>query len=80
MLRAREPSRPRVEEDGGQPRQGQDLPAQDRHQAVQRLHADLRVDYRARRADSHVLRTRLRLRRRRGCSGLRSKHGAAQGL
>ena len=61
LLRADKPSGPRLEKDGGPPNKRQNLPAQDCFTALQSFQQFRRVDYRERRADSHVLHTRLRV-------------------
>jgi len=64
VLRAHQPKGPRVEKDRGRSLQGQDMPAQNRGQTLRRFEqnrAEVRVGDRARRAQSHVLRTRLRV-------------------
>lgn len=66
-----------MEKDRGRAEKGQDLPAQDRGQTLRRFQqnrAEVRVAGRARRAQSHVLRTRLRVRLQRRGSGLRPDH------
>lgn len=63
VLRSGEPEGPRVEEDGGPPEEGQDVPAHHRGEALLRLRQLRHLHRQEGRAHRHLLHQGLRVRR-----------------